>query len=213
MGQRVDRRKEASKSRRTAILQAARSVFAGQGFQNTSVDDIAAKAGLGKGTLYLYFSSKEEIYMAVLIEDGHALNDLTRERMDAAGSWRERLNAYVQTKMEHLETHQEFIRIYLGETRSMMLRGARVSPELYQVLREGVSHLVQMFASAVARGEIRPVDPELAALTVADLTRGLIERRLLCLCRYNDASDVDFVLDLLFASLTCPGRNQRSSSG
>ena len=41
-------------------------MFARQGYSETVVDDIAGQAGIGKGTLYLYFKSKEEIFLAAL---------------------------------------------------------------------------------------------------------------------------------------------------
>ena len=67
--------------------------------------------------------------------------------------------------MEHLETNQDFLRIYLAEFRGMMMRNARIHCELYQVMRESEGLLAQAFAAAIARGEIRKVDPELAAMT------------------------------------------------
>jgi AcrR family transcriptional regulator len=49
-----------------AILEAARKLFATQGFEATSIDDIAAKAGVAKGAVYHHFESKEEIFTRVL---------------------------------------------------------------------------------------------------------------------------------------------------
>ena len=48
------------------ILAAARKVFAVRGFNEATVDEIAAAAGIAKGTVYLYFSSKKDIYLAAL---------------------------------------------------------------------------------------------------------------------------------------------------
>ena len=55
-----------SPGKRELLLQAAAVVFARQGFVATRVADIAAEAGVGKGTVYEYFSSKDELYFAVL---------------------------------------------------------------------------------------------------------------------------------------------------
>src|ERR1700686_2848936 len=61
---------------RTAeILEAARKVFAKKGFSDATVDDIANAAGVAKGTVYLYYSSKRDVYFAALkfgIEQMHA---------------------------------------------------------------------------------------------------------------------------------------------
>src|SRR4051794_28206952 len=90
------KRKEAGALRRRAILKAARTVFARQGYANTVVDDIARQAEIGKGTLYLYFPSKEQIYLAALIEDAQRLDDETRTAMAAEESWHDKLRAYVE---------------------------------------------------------------------------------------------------------------------
>ena len=58
-------------------------MFARQGYANTVVDDIARQADIGKGTLYLYFPSKEQIYLAALLEDAHRLDEETRTAMTA----------------------------------------------------------------------------------------------------------------------------------
>ena len=62
------RRKSEQLARRTAIIKAAREVFFAKGFMNATVDEIAERCGLAKGTIYLYFRSKEELYMSVMAE-------------------------------------------------------------------------------------------------------------------------------------------------
>jgi AcrR family transcriptional regulator len=195
------RRRDLPENRRACILKAARCVFARQGYADTVVDDIAGQAGIGKGTLYLYFKSKEEIFLAALVEDARRLNELTRERMLQAESWDDKLKAYIELRLEYLENHEDFIRIYLAEIRNMMVRGTKMQCELHQVMRDSESQLAQVFAAAIARREVRPVDPELAAMTVSDLTRGLMERRLLGWSHPSGSSDARFALDLLCRAL------------
>src|SRR5215469_12477758 len=60
------RRKEA---RPTEILSAALASFAERGFAATRLDDVAARAGVTKGTLYLYFRSKEDLFKAVVRQE------------------------------------------------------------------------------------------------------------------------------------------------
>lgn len=204
------RRKDLPENRRSCILKAARGVFARQGFADTIVEDIAEQAGIGKGTLYLYFRSKEEIFLAALLEDARRLAQATEERMQAATTWQEKLQAYVDVRLEYLECSEDFLRIYLGEVRAMMVRGARMDSEFFYCMRTSEAQLAQVIAAAIARKEIRPVDPDMAAVTVSDLTRGLLERRLLGWTRSK--TDARFALDLLCRSLTAePGSPETSS--
>ena len=54
-----------AEARRAVILEAALRVFGQYGFRRTSMDDIAREAGIGKGTIYLSFASKEEVFQAL----------------------------------------------------------------------------------------------------------------------------------------------------
>jgi AcrR family transcriptional regulator len=77
----MTRRKDAAATQR-ALLDAARELFAGKGFDRTTVRDIAALAGVNQALLFRYFGSKEELLGRVLAEPGAALlADVPRERL------------------------------------------------------------------------------------------------------------------------------------
>lgn len=62
-----NRRQEASKQRRQAILDAALEVFAANGFAATRLDEVAEKAGVAKGTIYLFFKDKEDLFEQIVL--------------------------------------------------------------------------------------------------------------------------------------------------
>lgn len=191
------RRKAATEQRRRDILEAARTVFARQGYAETVVEDIARQAEIGKGTLYLYFPSKEQIYLAALMQDSQRLDHDSRAAMDAVSNWRDKLRAYIEVRLRYFDEHQDFVRIYLTEFRGMCMQGKPIQAELYRLWEQGEAHLAQMFAAAAARREIRNLDPELAASTVIEVTRGLMERGLRKWGRPVGPSDREFAIDLL----------------
>jgi len=191
------RKRESAQHRREAILEAARTVFARKGYSSTGVEDIAEQAGIGKGTLYLYFPSKEQIYLAALLEEARKLDAQSREAMSAAEGWLDKLRAFVEVRLRYFDEHQDFMRIYMTEFRTMCLLGKPAHAELHRLTERCESQLAQMLAAAAGRGEIRDIDPELAALTVSDMIRGLMERRLRQLGRAVGQADTEFVLDLV----------------
>ncbi|MGD0022635.1 MAG: helix-turn-helix domain-containing protein, partial [Smithellaceae bacterium] len=69
-----EKKKKEKENKKNTILRAARKLFFDRGFKFVTVDSIAAKAGVSKGSIYLYFDSKEEIYAQVLITDNIELN-------------------------------------------------------------------------------------------------------------------------------------------
>jgi AcrR family transcriptional regulator len=84
----VDREKK-----RDALVQAAAAVFAHQGFSGTRMADIADHAGVGKGTVYEYFDSKEELFLAVFEWYNVGIARRIDDRLTAGGSAREQLEA------------------------------------------------------------------------------------------------------------------------
>jgi hypothetical protein len=139
--------------------------------------------------------------MAALLEDARKLDADSRAAMSGAHDWRDKLAAYLKVRMHYFEKHQDFLRIYMTEFRGMCLHGKPLAAEFIDLVHEGEAQLAQIFAAAAARGEIRPVDPELAALTVADITRGLLERLLRNWGRPVGPRDQEFALDVLCRAL------------
>ena len=75
-----------SEFRRAGILKAARKVFARRGYDGATMDDVAEACSIAKGTLYLYFKSKRQIYLGVLKEDLRSLSEASRRAIEAASS-------------------------------------------------------------------------------------------------------------------------------
>ena len=65
----LERRGKEKDYRKKLILKSARTLFFKKGFNNVTVDEIAKSSELGKGSIYLYFNSKEEIYAQILLND------------------------------------------------------------------------------------------------------------------------------------------------
>ncbi|HQC19879.1 MAG TPA: helix-turn-helix domain-containing protein, partial [Smithella sp.] len=70
-----NRKRKEKENRRSTILKAARKLFLERGFKAVTVDSIAEKAEVSKGSIYLCFESKEEIYTQILIADNISLNE------------------------------------------------------------------------------------------------------------------------------------------
>jgi AcrR family transcriptional regulator len=71
----LERRGKEKDSRKKLILKSARTLFFKKGFNNVTVDEIAKISELGKGSIYLYFNSKEEIYAQILLNDIENFNE------------------------------------------------------------------------------------------------------------------------------------------
>ncbi|HUX27470.1 MAG TPA: TetR family transcriptional regulator, partial [Terracidiphilus sp.] len=130
-----------SEFRRTEIVDAARTVFARRGFASGIMDEIAKDAGVAKGTLYLYFRSKTEIYKAVLDYDMRALKKNTLDRIEEAKGLREKIRAFILARMESAVTRQEFFRIMDSESHALTYTRSQY--------RDWLSEPVLLLASAI----------------------------------------------------------------
>src|SRR5262249_16901582 len=101
--------------RHAEILEAARRVFARRGFNEASVEAIAQEAGLAKGTVYLYYPSKRPLYLAALRDGPLRLTEELKERVDSVQPIREKIRAFVDTKVSYFEEHRDFLQIYYAE--------------------------------------------------------------------------------------------------
>jgi AcrR family transcriptional regulator len=163
------------------ILAAALALFAERGFAATRLDDVAARAGVTKGTLYLYFRNKEELFEAVVRQE--LVPNLARaEAMVAAAK---------SSSLDLLETlvgfFSEIMRSPLGAIPKLVLTEAGNFPDLArfyndEVVTRGTALFRRVVERGVAAGEFRPVDVEstvmciVAPLLLAALWRHSFER-------------------------------------
>lgn len=186
-----------SEFRRTEIVDAARSVFARKGFERGIMDEIAKEAGIAKGTIYLYFRSKKEIYKAVMDRDMEFLNKITLERMDAAVNLEGKIRAFTLTRLENGEARKEFFRIMDSESGNFGLTRSQYR----DWLRLPVLRLASAIEDASQRGEIRRMPSEKLAWIIADMTRGTIQRRLLGQNDTAPTEDSEFLSSFIWAAL------------
>jgi AcrR family transcriptional regulator len=159
------------------IVEAALQVFAEKGFAAARLDDVAARAGVSKGGLYLYFDTKEEIFRAV-VEQAIAPNlEIARALLSAhPGPFPDLVRSLAAHVGRVVETTA------VGGVLKMVVGEARNFPELARIWHERlVGPMLGAFADAIgeaqARGEVRPGDPRAFALQlVSPLLVGVLWR-------------------------------------
>ena len=172
----AERRVKEKERRRQAILKAAKGLFFKQGFAATTMTQIAAAAELGKGTLYLYFQNKEELYISLLVEGMQLLNDIFERTVASLAGWEEKFTAlgwaYYQYSLDYSEFFQISFQFQHGELT------ASISDELYnRCFQEGLKSLgtlAGILEEGMTAGDIETRDPmELTVVLWGSLT-GLI---------------------------------------
>jgi AcrR family transcriptional regulator len=154
------------KAKRAAILDAAMKLFSQYGYRRTSIDDIARKAEIAKGTVYLSFKSKEEIFRALcesLIERTEAAVKVARE---TAGPIDERLIAMLEAKFGFF-----FETVYRSAHAAELIDSKnRLSADLFaQSGRRYMKVLREMIEEATGAGELELSRMKLDANDLAEM--------------------------------------------
>jgi AcrR family transcriptional regulator len=159
------------------IVAAALQVFSEKGFAAARLEEIAARAGVSKGAIYLYFATKEDIFRAV-VEQAIAPNIEQVKGILAAhpGPFPEIVRALAQRFTTLIAGSP------IGGVAKMVIGEARNFPELARIwhdrlVSQAIGALTEVVKAAQARGEVRPGDPRAYALQiVAPLMMGVIWR-------------------------------------
>ncbi len=144
----------AKEARRTQILDAAVRCFARRGYYATTIEDLVAETGLSRGALYLYYPSKEAIYLAISERWGCGLEEAIRARLIPELSPAATLRLLIEVTGEHVQAEADACRI-LMEGWNL----ERHIPALAERAREGhersLAGLGQLLHAGMAAGEFR----------------------------------------------------------
>lgn len=155
---------------KTLIINKAQTVFARFGFRKTTMDDIAQASYKGKSTLYYYFSSKEDIYHAVIEKEAKELKEEIRKAIAIEASPQDKLRTYILTRMHALKRLANLYEVFKDEylENYKFIEKIRVSYDEYErimisgILKEGVK-----------REEFVIEDIELTSYAIVMATKGL----------------------------------------
>jgi AcrR family transcriptional regulator len=194
----VDRKHQVvAELRRAEILAAATKVFGNKGFEATRMEEIAQAAHLAKGTLYLYFRSKDAIYQATVQQALAQLAELTRQHVELEPSLPGKLAAFVRVRIAFWHEQQSLYRVILSLSREGIYRKRSIGWQ-----RETVVYLESIFAAAAKAGEIPAQDFLAASWATMDAIRGVNERRVFAAPdSRSPQDDTRFLTDFLLAAL------------
>ncbi len=148
----AERKQREKEKRRNEILDAAEDLFFSQGLQQTTMDDLATRTELSKGTLYLYFRSKDEVYLAINVRAKRLMRDQMEKAARVKGTGREQVlalgRAYLGFSLEYPDYAQVMQNCMMSEgelleentyAREAHEQGERALMFLFDALKQGQS--------------------------------------------------------------------------
>jgi AcrR family transcriptional regulator len=181
------------------ILDAACRVVAHHGFQGATIDRVAEEARIGKGTVYLYFHTKEELLKAAVEQGIEAFTNQVRVAVAEVSTPLEKLWRLVETSLRLSDANRDFFKTLLLERN--FLAAAPDHPEAAQMLDLYLAHIhfiEEIIQTGVQANVLRPHNVEASAFALNEAIRGCFQQRTLGLTARSAEQDAEILLDLFF---------------
>jgi AcrR family transcriptional regulator len=174
----VSARKEREKQhRRESILSTAADLFFEKGYR-TTMEEIAERAELSKGTLYIYFSSKDELYISVIMEGFRILEERMTKAVAKAKGAEERVRTIYYSFIDHCLENREYFRI----TQYFLTEDARknTSDDLVETINRSTAalleHGIKVIQEGIDEGSFKKtLDPNALALITWRMATGILD--------------------------------------
>jgi len=156
------------------ILAAARRLMQSRGVEAVTMEEIAAAAGVAKGTVYLYFQGKEVLVQALISQVGEQILTDIEAVVAAPGAPPEKIQQVAAVLLDYLMRERALFPAYARD----ILRGGRSAPQTYwlnlQDMEERFVKLVnRVFAEGIAAGRFIPADPRLLTFLLRGMVRAV----------------------------------------
>jgi AcrR family transcriptional regulator len=153
-------------NKKDQIRKAALVVFARRGFHSTTVAEIAQEAGTAKGTIYLYYSSKEEILIAIFRRYIDGMLDFVDGLLDSALSVPEILAGFVKKQIDMFREEPDLMRVL---SRRSLLALSDGDERMLEFQRYLIDRIATLLERGEKMGEMRAFDVRIAACAMLAL--------------------------------------------
>ena len=204
-------RREAKKAlHRRRILETAQDVFFRDGFVDANLDEIARGAGVAKGTVYRYFDSKADLYVAVLAHGGDVFAERMRAAAEGAGDPADAIRRIARFYFSHWIRNDEYFAIFWALENQEVI--GELTPDAVKEVTSLWSECLRILADAVedgvAKGAFVPCDAWEVANIFWTVANGLIRTEHVSTRRRLRRSRLDRIfedaIELLLRGLTVP---------
>ncbi|CCQ96140.1 putative transcriptional regulator [[Clostridium] ultunense Esp] len=157
--------------RKAKILEAAKKTFSLFGYKATTMDQVASAANVGKGTIYLFFASKEELFNEIVQSIIEEIKEVARESFDPEKPFYENIHRAIYRVLDFRRNHELTIKLS-QEVKEMRTPAAQEA--MRKVEETVLSFLKGEIQKSMDKGWIKPCDPELTAFVILKLYIALI---------------------------------------
>jgi AcrR family transcriptional regulator len=180
--------------RRKKILEKAVQLFAKHGYSATDTQMLVDEVHVGKGTLYRYFPSKEDLFLAAVDHSMQMLHDHVEKAAPPQGDPVDQIRRGVRAYLAFFARHREFAELLIQER---ALFKDRRKPTYFRRRKEYAKRWQELYRGLIAKGRIRELPPERIAEVVGDLLYGTMFTNFLAGRRQSFETQAAAILDVV----------------
>lgn len=193
--------------KRRLIFEAARAVIIDRGYDGATMEEIASRAGVGKGTLYNFFASKEALFLALILDSFERTRDLIDAEVGSVTEPWAQMEAAWRTLMLRVFPDLAHQWNFNYQIWGFIARDHRARQHLFRTWRDMYRDRERQIAASVASGQAlgefrADVDPDTAALLLMSIFDGLLHRTMFDSERVDPESALRGVLALVRSMLS-----------
>ncbi|MBI4644826.1 MAG: TetR/AcrR family transcriptional regulator [Deltaproteobacteria bacterium] len=155
------------------ILAAARKLMEQRGLEAVTMDEIAGAAGVAKGTIYLYFPSKDELIQELLSQVGENLRAALESIINTPQPPEEKLRQVVTWLLRHLERERVLFPVFLQELRQERSGEPGRGRRFHDLEEKIMAQLTGLFAEGIVQRQFIPANPRLLTFMLRGLVRSV----------------------------------------
>lgn len=192
--------------RREQILSAAAEVFAGRGYPDTEMQNVADAANVAKGTIYCYFPSKERLFLATVDRALVRLKEYVKSKYELFVDPLKRLEIGVRAYLQFFRDHPDHAELLIIER---AVYRDRKTPTYIEHRRANAGEWEAVFAELIRDGRVRNVPVRRILRVVSDLVYGSMFASHFGYERQTPAEQAKDVIDILFHGILAPAERSR----
>ncbi len=198
------------RSTRERILDAALDVFSEKGYHQATVDEIAERAGLGKGTLYRYFANKETLFNELVRSRLEELEHAANAVLDGQDDVLTMISKYLRSYFEFFDRNERLYRVVVQQRGDV---GQEFQDVYVKTVMRRIPLLKRKIYRATQKGVLKEVDFQTVFYGVMGFIHGVIQKWVASDCSYSLVDELPTVMEVLFYGFVSHCHQDSTQSG
>jgi AcrR family transcriptional regulator len=198
----VPTRSEADKlNKKQQILDNAVQVLLSKGYEDTRISEIVKLSGIAQGTFYLYFSSKEDLFVAIAESFFGELTEKIFELLEVGNSLMDKMEATINGLADFIRERQQLMTLMHSPVASSILGRQELSDFFNSEIGRLLNVVSTMLEEGIEKGEIRPCQPQFTAFIIVSAIHEVLETATITFSEEMVGSVVDELKQFMRAAL------------